>query len=195
MHCPVLGETRAAAHGGAKKLAEAVKQGRAGRMEDSGARGQSHLRPGCCTHVSTYSRYAAVGAIVGGVTVAIREAVGAALPADTPVYYSSSVLLAYAAGIVLSYYGHRRFTFGDRQLAKSSLSSFSLFTLIALLGLAFVAALSVAIRYGFGADQILGRYGAGFAFALATLLASILTYALNFLYTFHDRHGMAGSGP
>jgi putative flippase GtrA len=128
------------------------------------------------------------------VTVAIREALAAALPADTPVYYSSSVLMAYAVGIVLSYYGHRRFTFGGRQLANLSVSSFSLFTLIALLGLVLVTALSIAIRYGFGADQILGRYGAGFAFALATLLASIITYALNSLYTFRSRHGMVRSG-
>ena len=65
----------------------------------------------------------------------------------------------------------------------------SLFTLIALLGMALVAALSVAIRYGFGADQMLGRYGAGVAFALATLLVSIITYALNSLYTFRTVTG------
>ena len=189
MHCSVRVETPAAAHGGPKELTEVAAQAEAGRPEHCGSRRQSTACFSHGAHVSTYSRYAAVGAIVGGVTVAIREALAAVLPADTPVYYSSSVLLAYTVGIVLSYYGHRRFTFGGQPLANLGVFTLSLFTLIALLGMALVAALSMAIRYGFGADQMLGRYGAGVAFTLATLLVSILTYALNSLYTFRTATG------
>jgi putative flippase GtrA len=112
----------------------------------------------------------------------------AGLPADTPVYYSFSVILAYAVGIVLSYYGHRHFSFERRQLAKGTARRFLQFAAIAILGLLGTTALSACIRYGLSVDRILGPYGAGFAFAVATFAASILTYGLNSVYTFCAEH-------
>jgi putative flippase GtrA len=152
------------------------------------------IRNGCNRVVSAYARYVAVGTVVGGITVAMRELFSAVLPADTPAYYAASVLLAYTVGIVLSYYGHHSFTFGGQRIASVSLYRLSLFALIALLGLVIAAALSIAIRYGLRIDHFLGRYGAGFAFALAALGASLLTYILNTLYTFSAGHSEGHPG-
>ncbi len=140
-------------------------------------------------HALTYGKYAVIGALVGVLAIIIREAFAAILPGDTPAYYVLSVLSAYAVGIALSYYGHRKFTFGGRQLAAGSIRRFSRFTAIAVLGLVATTLFSVGIRYGLSTDRLLGPYGASFAFALATFLASVLTYTLNSWYTFSSKYG------
>ena len=68
-------------------------------------------------HASTYLRYIIVGAVVGVLTILLRELFALILPADTPAYYALSVVMAYMVGIFCSYYGHRNVTFSARQLA------------------------------------------------------------------------------
>ncbi|MEJ0048387.1 MAG: GtrA family protein [Rhodospirillales bacterium] len=58
-----------------------------------------------------YFLYLIVAAVVGVITVALRELAGRLLPADTPVNYAISVVLAYCVGIVLNYLLQSRFTF------------------------------------------------------------------------------------
>jgi putative flippase GtrA len=132
----------------------------------------------------TYGKYVVVGVIVGIVTIAAREALGATLPADTPVFYATSAFTAYALGIVLSYLGHGKLTFSSRPQRIGGFRRFYQFTGVALLGLGATAALAPAIRYGLNFDRIAGPYGAGLAFALAALFASIGTYLLHSRYVF-----------
>jgi len=135
-------------------------------------------------HASTYLRYIIVGAVVGVLTVLLRELFALMLPADTPVYYALSVMMAYVIGIVCSYYGHRNVTFSARQLVDGHGEAFTRFTLIAIAGLLATTAMSILIRYGFPVDKLLGEYAGGFAFALASFLASVLTYSLTSTFTF-----------
>jgi hypothetical protein len=58
------------------------------------------------------------------------------------------------------------------------------FTLVALGGMAVTTMLSYQICYNLGLDTLLGPFLPSFAFGLATLIASLLTYSLNARYTF-----------
>lgn len=139
-------------------------------------------------HASTYTRYFVVGAIVGVLTVALRELFAYMLPADTPVYYALSVVLAYTVGIVCSYYGHHNVTFRMQEAVGGHATAFTRFAFIAIAGLLATTAMSMLIRYGFSMDRLLGKYAGSFAFALATILASLLTYSLNSAFTFKGHH-------
>jgi len=135
-------------------------------------------------HASTYLRYFVVGAVVGVLTIALRELFAIMLPADTPAYYALSVVLAYAVGIICSYYGHHKVTFSMHEAVGGHATAFTRFTFIAIAGLLATTSMSMLIRYGLPVDRLLGEYSGGFAFALATILASILTYSLNSVFTF-----------
>jgi len=139
-------------------------------------------------HASTYIRYFVVGAIVGVLTVALRELFAYMLPADTPVYYALSVVLAYAVGIVCSYYGHHNVTFKMQDPVDGHATAFTRFAFIAIAGLLATTTMSMLIRYGLPVDRLLGEYAGGSAFALATILASLLTYSLNSAFTFRGHH-------
>ena len=145
-------------------------------------------------HASTYLRYIIVGAVVGVLTILLRELFALILPEDTPVYYALSVVMAYVVGIVCSYFGHRNVTFSARQLVGGHSGAFTRFTVIAIAGLLATTAMSMLIRYGFPVDRLLGEYAGGFAFALATFLASILTYSLNSTFTFTGQSDNSGHG-
>ena len=135
-------------------------------------------------HASTYLKYFVVGAVVGVFTILLRELFALMLPADTPIFYAFSVVMAYAVGIVCSYYGHRNVTFSARQLVGKHITAFTRFTFIAVAGLLATTTMSLLIRYGLPVESLLGEYAGGFSFALATFLASILTYSLNSAFTF-----------
>ena len=139
-------------------------------------------------HASTYLRYFIVGAVVGVLTIALRELFAFMLPADTPAYYALSVVLAYAVGIVCSYYGHHNVTFNMQKAVDGHATAFTRFAFIAIAGLLATTTMSMLIRYGLPVDRLLGEYAGGFAFALATILASILTYSLNSAFTFRGHH-------
>lgn len=139
-------------------------------------------------HASTYSRYFIVGAVVGVLTILLRELFAFLLPADTPVYYALSVVLAYAVGIVCSYFGHRNVTFYRGKPVGGDVQAFARFTVIAVTGLVATTVISLVIRYGLPIEAVFGRYTGTFAFALATFLASVLTYSLNSTFTFRGHH-------
>lgn len=140
-------------------------------------------------HASTYVRYFVVGAVVGVLTVALRELFAYMLPADTPVYYALSVVLAYAVGIVCSYYGHHNVTFRMPEAVDGHATAFTRFAFIAIAGLLATTVMSMLIRYGLPVDRLFGKYAGAFAFATATVLASILTYSLNSAFTFKGHSG------
>lgn len=140
--------------------------------------------------INLYSKYAFVGVIVTIISIGVREVVGSLLPSDTPFYFTISIGLAYLCGFVLSYSGHKTFTFSDiDQLAFGLGRSIAIFLFIALLGMLSTMLISLAVRYLLPLDDYLGKGTASFAFAFGVLLSSIGTFALNRFYTFRgDTH-------
>jgi putative flippase GtrA len=133
-----------------------------------------------------YSRFLAIGALVGLFTVAIRELVGLALPEDGPISYSVSVVIAYSLGILSSFELNRRYTFRASGTSRQR-DRFLPFIVCALVGLACTWALSLIFRYGLSLDAVIGVLARSVAFATATLLSSLLTYFLNARFVFSSR--------
>jgi putative flippase GtrA len=133
-----------------------------------------------------YRRFFLVGTVVGLLAIALRELVALGLPADTPTYYSISVITVYAFGIVLSYVLQHRITF-KADLRKSTWRRLSAFITVALVGALASWLLSLSLRYGLGFDKLFGRLSGSLAFAVAAVSSSVLTYALNALFVFRRR--------
>jgi len=129
-----------------------------------------------------YARFLVIGGIVG--LVSCRELMGRMLIADSRAGYSLSVILAYVMGIALSFFLNRRHTFAQSDKALAGYSNFPLFALIALLGAACTWVLSLLLRYGTHLNALLGDYAAAVAFALAAVLATVVTYPLNARFVF-----------
>jgi len=129
-----------------------------------------------------YCRYFVIGSVVGCLALLAREVIAVLLPADTPIYYMLSVILVYAGGILVSYYGHRMVTFRNISASAGVIKSLSAFSLIAISGMFTTVSLSALFRYGIPIQM--GRHQPALAFALATLVTSVLTYRLNKIYTF-----------
>lgn len=143
----------------------------------------SSMEIGSRTHsLQKYTSYLAVGTVVGVITVAIREGVGALLRGDTPFNYAVSVLIAYGCGIILSYVWQARFTF--RQKGQPGMGRFSLFAILAVGSSLFTMLLSRLLRYEAGFDFLFGNFGAGLAFACAAVLVSIVSYSVAARYVF-----------
>ena len=126
-----------------------------------------------------------IGAVVGFITIGLREIKGRLLPADNPQFYLVSVGLAYAFGIVLNYLLQRALTFRHASPDARQLASF---VIVALIGAAATALLALVFRYGLPLDLWLGRWSPALAFAAAALASSLLTYWLNAQFVFQARN-------
>lgn len=136
----------------------------------------------------SYLKYLFIGAIVGIASIVGREVLALYLPADTPEYYALSVAVIYAFGILVSYTGHRKVSFSHVDMeGQNTASSMTWFTLIAIFGLLCATGLSVGIRYFLPIQGVFGAYSATVAFAIATVITSILTFTLNARHTFRER--------
>jgi putative flippase GtrA len=133
-----------------------------------------------------YARFLLVGLVVGVIAVILRELISRALPADTPAYYSLSVIVVYAAGILLSFALHSRYTFGVGPRVESS-GGLVPFTAVALVGALATWLVSLLFRYGLGFDRLFGDLSGSAAFAVGAVSASLLTYSLNAHMVFHRR--------
>lgn len=128
--------------------------------------------------LTQYFRFLIVGGIVGLITIACREVIGYLLPADTPVFYSLSVVGANGIGTALSFMLNRRFTFSDSNV--TGWSRFAGFAAISIVAMVSTWLLSLGIRYGLRLHVLFGDLLApGVAFAAATLISSLITYPLN----------------
>jgi putative flippase GtrA len=87
------------------------------------------------------------------------------------------------AGIAVSFVLNQRFTFSAAKAARDW-SRFMPFVAVALVGLACTWLISVALRYGLPLQALIGQSSAAVAFAMATVLASLITYPLNALFVF-----------
>jgi putative flippase GtrA len=133
--------------------------------------------------LAQYRRFFLVGTVVGLLAIALRELIAAALPADTPLFYSISVIVVYVFGILLSYVLQHRFTF-KVDLGTSDWRRLTSFIAVALIGALTTWLLSLIFRYELGFDRIFGLLSGSIAFGVAALSSSVLTYALNALVVF-----------
>jgi putative flippase GtrA len=127
--------------------------------------------------LTQYARFLTVGGIVGLITIACRELIAYLLPSDTPVFYSLSVVCANSIGTAISFVLNRRYTFSSSNV--TGWSRFGGFAAIAVLAMFSTWVLSIALRYGLKLDTFFEDLAGGIAFAIATLLSSLITYPLN----------------
>ena len=130
-----------------------------------------------------YVVYVVVAAVVGAITVAIRELIALLLGRDTPLDYAVSVLVAYGCGIVLSFFWQGRVTFRQHGVRQRR-GRFSIFAVMAIVSSVLTVMLSRLLRYEGGFDQLFGPVGPGLAFAIAAIITSFFTYAANARFVF-----------
>jgi putative flippase GtrA len=130
-----------------------------------------------------YVLYVIVAAVVGVITVALREFVGSLLPRDTPVFYAVSVVVAYGCGVVLNYALQSRFTFGAAGGVNSP-GRFFAFAITAICSSLLTVALSYLLRYRLGLGELFGAWGSMAAFCAAAVMVSIVSYSINARYVF-----------
>ena len=130
-----------------------------------------------------YFVYVVVATVVGAITIAIREAIAHVIGEDTKFTYAVSVLIAYACGIVLSFFWQARVTFREHRVQELR-SRFSLFAVMAVASSILTVTISRLLRYEGGFDHLFGIAGPGIAFGLAGVLTSVIAYAANARFVF-----------
>jgi putative flippase GtrA len=134
-----------------------------------------------------FFRYVIVAAVVGVLTVFMREVIAWLLPSDTPEYYTVSIVCAYIFGMVANFLGQRAITFADAKV-PSQIRSFVTFIVVAVFGLVLTTLLSLGIRYTFWNVELPGTYAGTFSFAAAVALVSVVTFVLHRQLSFSGRH-------
>jgi putative flippase GtrA len=137
---------------------------------------------------SRYFIYLLVAALVGVITVAIREIADYLLGERTPARYAVSVVLAYGCGIVISYLWQGTLTFRKHRNERS-LDRFALFTVVAVGASLLVGLVSRLLLYEAGFDVFFGEFGPALAFAFAAVLISPVSYAVSARYVFSSKAG------
>lgn len=130
-----------------------------------------------------YLVYVVVATVVGGITIAIREAIAHVIGEENRFDYAVSVLIAYACGIVLSFFWQARVTFREHR-GQQLRSRFSLFAVMAVVSSILTVTISRLLRYEGGFDHLFGSAGAGIAFGLAGVATSVIAYAANARFVF-----------
>ena len=133
-----------------------------------------------------YFRYVAVAAVVGALTIAMREVIAWLLPSDTPEYYTVSIMSAYLFGMVANFLGQRMITFSDARVLNQ-FRSFTIFILVAVLGLVLTTMLSLGIRYILWNAEPFGAYAGTLSFAVAVVIVSVVTFVLHRQFSFATR--------
>lgn len=133
--------------------------------------------------LTRYARFLVVGAFVGILTVGCRELIGRILVVDTRLTFTVSIVLAYAFGITLGFLLNHRFTF-DADGTSRNAGMFLRFVVVAVIGLVLTWLLSFTFRYAANLDAQIGPAAKPAAFAIAALLASLITYPLNARFVF-----------
>ncbi|WP_431820004.1 GtrA family protein [Burkholderia sp. F1] len=119
-----------------------------------------------------YLRFLAVGGFVALCTVAFREFLGWMLPSETA-GFTISVILAWAAGTVLSYFLQKRITFNA---ARGKRAVFAKFCVVSALSGA-MCALASNLFY-LMVHALSPALAHTIAFVLGSLVASLLSFAL-----------------
>ena len=130
-----------------------------------------------------YASYAAVAVAAFLVTVSSREAFAWMLPADTAWFYTVSMAMAYALGIVVNFTLQHALTFRSGRSDKSW-GMFLGFVAVAALGGAVTVAAALAFRYVLGFPLLFGELAGTAAFVAGTVIASVVTYWMNARFVF-----------
>jgi putative flippase GtrA len=130
-----------------------------------------------------FGRFFVIGGFVGVLTVLVREAVAWLLPEDSPFFYVLSIGLAYAFGILCSFFLHLVVTF-ELTLSSADRHRFLRFFLVALTGMGSAMAFSAALRYLLFLDDWLGDIAPTIAFVIGSIMAAVVSYALNAHFVF-----------
>jgi putative flippase GtrA len=133
--------------------------------------------------VTSFISFLAIGGLVGLATLLIREAIAWLLPADLPLWYGVSVVLAYSVGIVLSFFLQGRVTFSQRP-SELTLGHFSRFAAVAISGALVALVASLGVRYFFVLDRLIGHRAAAAAFAVGALIAAVFNYGMTSRFVF-----------
>lgn len=124
----------------------------------------------------SFGRYLGVAALIGLITVGLREALGA-LFLQAPGQYAWSMLLAYGVGVVMSYLAQGRLTFGALG-HRPSPQGLGGFALVAVMSAVLTALLAYVLRFGLPLEQRLPTLAAPLAFAVAALLVAPVSFLL-----------------
>ncbi|MBK6296477.1 MAG: GtrA family protein [Rhodoferax sp.] len=130
----------------------------------------------------SFARYLSVAALVGAMTVGLRELLQALLP-SVPGIYGWTMLVSYGVGVVLSYRAQGRFTFaatGHRPTAQGLRG----FAVLATMSAVLTVMLAYVLRYGLSLDQSLPELAAALAFAGAALLTAPVSFLIARLAVF-----------
>lgn len=129
-------------------------------------------------------RFLLVGGFVGVMTLLFRESFGFVLGDSDLWRYGSTIVLAYAIGVVTAYYLHGRLTFRTRQRRTPK----TMFRFIAVSIVCAIAAalFSAAIRNYLLIDWLYKPWSSSFAFALGSIGAAIVSYLLMKVYVFPE---------
>src|SRR6476469_5116690 len=103
--------------------------------------------------IRAYGRYLMVAAVVGFVTVGLREVLGLVIP-SVPGHYAWTMVLAYGVGVVLSYLAQARFTFGATGHIPSRMGLDNC-AVLAVLSALLTAMTAYLLRYGLSLEALL----------------------------------------
>jgi putative flippase GtrA len=133
----------------------------------------------------SFRTFLAVGGAVGVATLLLREMLACLLPADVPLWYGVSVVVAYTAGIVASFFLQGRVTFA-RELQDLSWGQFQRFVAVAIAGALVALLTALGVRYLLVLDLLLGELAATTAFAMGALAAAAFNFFLSARLVFPD---------
>jgi putative flippase GtrA len=140
-----------------------------------------------------YPTYFVVGSFVTFITIILRDIIGRFF-SPYSFGYVLSIVAVYPVGIGLSYILQSRLTFQVKKYnSRENASRFFLFIATHLLGLILTIFLSIIFRYlmqlsypNISLLKIISRDS--FAYIIAVLITSIMTYIINKKVTFKKRH-------
>jgi putative flippase GtrA len=133
----------------------------------------------------SFGTFLAVGGAVGVATLLLREVLACLLPADVPLWYGVSVVVAYTVGIVASFFLQGRVTFA-RELQDLSWGQFQRFVVVAIAGALVALLTSLGVRYLLVLDLLLGELAATTAFAMGALAAAVFNFFFSAWLVFPD---------
>jgi putative flippase GtrA len=128
--------------------------------------------------VKSFGTFLAIGGAVGLATMFLREMIASLLPADVPVWYGVSVVIAYGIGILVSFFLHGRVTFA-LELGDLSWPRFWRFVAVAISGALVALTTALCVRYLLLLDLLLGDLAGTTAFAIGALAAAAFNFLLS----------------
>lgn len=133
---------------------------------------------------SQYFSYLIIGGVVGLITLLSQRCIAWFLSSNAIFYYMVSVLLAYLLGIFINFTLQKKFTFFSIPIQSKRKRQILRFFLVAIIGSFVTVVLAAMFKYEMCFSVLFGGLSGTIAFALASILVSVLTYSLNSKFVF-----------